>query len=81
MKILLFIVPLATLLVIICGVGFFWAVRGRQFDDMEGPAHQILFDDDDPNIPHGVIDYSIDPVQENPNRLTPPPSSDFPKKE
>ena len=30
---------------------FFWAVRSGQFDDMEGPAHRILMDDDDPRIP------------------------------
>lgn len=30
---------------------FLWAVRSGQFDDMEGPAHRILMDDDDPRIP------------------------------
>ena len=25
---------------------FFWAVRSGQYDDMEGPAHRILDDDD-----------------------------------
>jgi len=28
-----------------------WAVRTGQFDDLEGPAHRILMDDDDPRIP------------------------------
>lgn len=81
MRILLFIVPLATLLVIICGAGFFWAVRGRQFDDMEGPAHQILFDDDDPNIPNGDIDYSIDSVEDKSNCITSAFPDNFHKKE
>jgi nitrogen fixation-related uncharacterized protein len=27
-------------------------VRSGQFEDMEGPAHRILMDDDDPKIPH-----------------------------
>ncbi|MGI9278388.1 MAG: cbb3-type cytochrome oxidase assembly protein CcoS [Endozoicomonas sp.] len=27
---------------------FLWAVDNDQFDDMEGPAHSILFDDDQP---------------------------------
>jgi nitrogen fixation-related uncharacterized protein len=27
-----------------------WAVRSDQFDDLEGPAHRILMDDDDPMI-------------------------------
>ncbi|GAV19260.1 cytochrome oxidase maturation protein cbb3-type [Mariprofundus micogutta] len=25
---------------------FFWAVKSGQYDDMEGPAHRILDDDD-----------------------------------
>ena len=25
---------------------FFWAVRAGQYDDLEGPAHRILDDDD-----------------------------------
>jgi cbb3-type cytochrome oxidase maturation protein len=31
--------------------GFIWAVKSGQFDDLEGPAHRILMDDDDPKIP------------------------------
>lgn len=27
---------------------FFWASKGGQFDDLDGPAHRILFDDDSP---------------------------------
>jgi cbb3-type cytochrome oxidase maturation protein len=30
---------------------FLWAVRSGQYEDMEGPAHRILMDDDDPRIP------------------------------
>ena len=26
--------------------GLFWAVKSGQFDDLEGPAHQILMDDE-----------------------------------
>jgi len=25
---------------------FFWAVKSGQFDDLEGPAHRILHDED-----------------------------------
>jgi nitrogen fixation-related uncharacterized protein len=33
-------------------IGFFaWSVKSGQFDDLEGPAHRILLDDDDPMIP------------------------------
>ena len=30
---------------------FLWAIRSGQFEDLEGPAHRILMDDDDPRIP------------------------------
>jgi cbb3-type cytochrome oxidase maturation protein len=29
---------------------FLWAVDNDQFDDLEGPAHSILFDDDQPGV-------------------------------
>ena len=29
---------------------FLWAVRSGQFDDLEGPAHQILMDDDEESV-------------------------------
>lgn len=28
--------------------GFLWALRTRQYDDLEGAASRILFDDDKP---------------------------------
>lgn len=38
-----------TLLFIATGVLiFFWASKSGQFDDLEGPAHRILFDEDVP---------------------------------
>ena len=40
------LIPLALALGL-CGLGaFFWAMRGGQFDDMEGPALRVLQDDD-----------------------------------
>ncbi|MDR2209019.1 MAG: cbb3-type cytochrome oxidase assembly protein CcoS [Azoarcus sp.] len=41
------LIPISVLLVFIIGVVFWWALRSGQFDDLEGPAHQILFDDRD----------------------------------
>lgn len=32
----------------------FWAIKGGQFEDMEGPAQKILMDDDDPKLPGNV---------------------------
>ncbi len=51
MNILLLLLPL-TLVVLAVGIwAFLWAVKSGQFDDLEGPAHRILMDDDDPRIP------------------------------
>ena len=33
---------------------FLWTVRSGQYDDLEGPAHRILMDDDDPMIPQNA---------------------------
>ncbi|TVP90578.1 MAG: cbb3-type cytochrome oxidase assembly protein CcoS [Pseudomonadaceae bacterium] len=48
MTVLYILVPIALLLVIIAVLVFNWAVNTGQYDDLEGPAHSILFDDDDP---------------------------------
>lgn len=47
MDLLYAIVPFSMLLLTLAIVGFFWAIRSGQFDDMDSPAHRILFDDDD----------------------------------
>ena len=48
MEILYLLIPLSLVLVAIIIWVFLWAVRSGQFDDLEGPAHQILMDDDRP---------------------------------
>jgi len=51
MSILFLLVPLGMLFLGVAIWAFVWAVRSGQFDDLEGPAHRILMDDDDPRIP------------------------------
>ena len=51
MDIIYVLVPLSLVLLSIGIAIFFWAVRSGQFDDMDSPAHKILFDDDDPVNP------------------------------
>jgi cbb3-type cytochrome oxidase maturation protein len=49
--ILYLLIPLAVVLMAVA-IGFFiWTIRSGQYDDLEGPAHRILMDDDDPMIP------------------------------
>jgi cbb3-type cytochrome oxidase maturation protein len=46
MEILMLLIPLSVVLVALIGVLFWWSVASGQFDDLEGPAHRILADDD-----------------------------------
>ena len=39
-------VPISISLAVIIGWFFWWAGKNGQFDDLEGPAHRILMDDD-----------------------------------
>ncbi|MEQ6290876.1 cbb3-type cytochrome oxidase assembly protein CcoS [Vogesella sp. GCM10023246] len=48
MESLYLLIPLSILLVFVIGVLFWWSTRSGQFDDLEGPAHRILMDDDSP---------------------------------
>jgi len=48
MNIIYLLIPIALILVGLIIWLFFWAVKTDQFDDMEGPAHRILMDDDRP---------------------------------
>jgi cbb3-type cytochrome oxidase maturation protein len=43
---LLYLIPIAIGLGLLGLVAFLWALKSGQFDDMEGAANRILFDDD-----------------------------------
>jgi cbb3-type cytochrome oxidase maturation protein len=51
MNIVMILVPVMLILVAIGIVLFSWAVKNGQYDDLEGPAHRILYDDDEDRIP------------------------------
>ena len=46
MSILYLLIPISLLLLGLILWILFWAVRSGQFDDLEGPAHRILMDED-----------------------------------
>jgi cbb3-type cytochrome oxidase maturation protein len=50
--ILYLLIPLSLVLVFLIGALFWWAVDSGQFDDLQGPAHRILQDDDRPSPTH-----------------------------
>jgi cbb3-type cytochrome oxidase maturation protein len=47
-EIVYLLLPLAVLIAAGIVAVFLWAVKSGQFDDLEGPAHRILMDDDEP---------------------------------
>ncbi|WP_273144859.1 cbb3-type cytochrome oxidase assembly protein CcoS [Halomonas sp.] len=51
MSILYLLIPLSLILLGLAVWAFFWAVKNDQFEDLEGPAYRILFDDDANDIP------------------------------
>ncbi len=48
MTVLLVLVPVALFLGLLGLCAFLWALKTGQFDDLEGAAHRILADDDEP---------------------------------
>lgn len=51
MQIVMILVPVMLVLVALGIVLFSWAVKNGQYDDLDGPAHRILYDDDKDMIP------------------------------
>ncbi|MFA7521750.1 MAG: cbb3-type cytochrome oxidase assembly protein CcoS [Halothiobacillaceae bacterium] len=68
MEVLYLFIPLSMLLVGGLVWLAFWAIRNNQFDDLEGPAHRILMDDDDPRIPTNarVVNRETESVKKSP---------------
>jgi len=46
MSVIYGLIPGMIILGLVSVLVFFWAVKNGQYDDMEGPAHRILDDDD-----------------------------------
>lgn len=47
MSALLYLIPIALFLGLLGLGAFVWAMRSGQFDDLDGAAERILFDDDE----------------------------------
>lgn len=48
MSVIYVLIPIAILFVIIGIAVFFWAVRSKQFEDLDKEGFSILYDDDQP---------------------------------
>ena len=51
MDVLYLLIPLSLVLVFLIGAVFWYALKGGQFDDLEGPGFKVLLDDDRPQPP------------------------------
>ena len=47
------LIPISIVLAFVIGYFFWWSGHNGQFDDLEGPAHRILMDDDNYHEPAG----------------------------
>ncbi len=65
MPALYIMIPAALLLVGVAIYVFFWAVDSGQYDDLDSPAHRILFDDDDPRHQAAVKQAKHEPAAKN----------------
>jgi len=45
MSVLIFLIPLAIFLSLIGLLSFLWALKNKQYEDLDGSAKRILFDD------------------------------------
>ncbi|MBF0246763.1 MAG: cbb3-type cytochrome oxidase assembly protein CcoS [Alphaproteobacteria bacterium] len=45
MDVLIYMIPIALTMGLLALAGFLWSLKSGQFEDMEGAANRILFDD------------------------------------
>ncbi|WP_061288556.1 cbb3-type cytochrome oxidase assembly protein CcoS [Azotobacter vinelandii] len=49
-------IPVAVIVVALAIWLLFWAIDNGQYDDLDSPAHTILFDDEDPSHKAGLAE-------------------------
>lgn len=54
MEVIYSLIPAMIFLGLAMVVVLVWAIRRGQYEDLEGDAHRILHDDDDPNLPTAI---------------------------
>ncbi len=51
MSALLYLIPIALFMGLLGLAAFLWSLKSGQYDDLDGAAHRILFDDDEDENP------------------------------
>lgn len=47
MDVIVYLIPIALFLGLLGLGAFLWSLKSGQFDDLDGAAHRVLFDDED----------------------------------
>ncbi len=47
MSVLIFLIPIALMTAMIGLGAFLWSLKSKQYDDLDGAANRILFDDEE----------------------------------
>ena len=47
MSVLYIVLPVALILALVAVLAFVWAVKSGQYDDLDGAAERVLFDDEE----------------------------------
>ena len=74
MEVIFILLPLAILIGGVMLALFIWAVRSGQYDDLETPAHRILFDEDHatPRRTEPDANGGLEPLDEQKTHSTDP---------
>jgi len=62
---IVYLIPIALFLGLLGLLAFLWALRSGQFDDLDGAAQRILFDDDEEPRPDASRGANGDGMGEN----------------
>jgi len=62
MNILLFLIPITLALSLLGLATFLWNLRNKQYEDLDGAANRILFDEDRPD---NTLNTLTKPLQKN----------------
>jgi cbb3-type cytochrome oxidase maturation protein len=50
MSVLIFLIPITLALGLLGLAAFLWSLKTKQYEDLQGAANRILFDDEDENL-------------------------------
>lgn len=65
MEVLIYLIPIALVLGLVGLSAFLWSLKSGQFEDMEGAANRILFDDEPVRKPQAKVQIKDEPQKQD----------------